>query len=222
MLQGFLQDEWVSESCSVLSDSLQSLGLYSPWNSPGQNTGVGSLCLLRGIFPIQGLNPGLPHCRQILYRLSQKGSPRILAWVAYPFSRRSSRPRNWTRVSCIAGGFFTKWAIREALLQNKAVQNPQADGWNASEPQQHLRVSANSWVSNPGQRSPEGRLSLSCFERSIPFSSLSPLPALTHFLYLWANPQESTPASPLTGRLSRLTLGVFSYSCLYTSTYNIS
>ena len=44
----------------------------------------------RGIFPIQGLNPGLPHCRQILYQLSHKGSPRILEWVAYPFSSRSS------------------------------------------------------------------------------------------------------------------------------------
>ena len=63
----------------------------------------------------QGSNPGLPHCRQILYQLSQKGSPRILEWVAYPFSSRSSWPRNQTRVSCIAGRFFTNWAIREAL-----------------------------------------------------------------------------------------------------------
>ena len=54
------------------------------WNSTGQNTGVGSLYLLQGIFPIQRLNPGLPHCRQILYQLSHKGSPRILEWLAYP------------------------------------------------------------------------------------------------------------------------------------------
>ena len=58
-----------------MSDSLQPHGLYSPWNSPGQTTGVGSLSLLQGIFPTQGLNPGLPHCRQILYPLSHKGSP---------------------------------------------------------------------------------------------------------------------------------------------------
>ena len=64
-----------------------------------QNTGVGSLSLLQGIFPTQRLNPGLPHCRQILYQLTHQGSPRILEWVAYPFSRRSSRPRNQTRVS---------------------------------------------------------------------------------------------------------------------------
>ena len=89
-------------------------GLYSPWNSPGQNTGVGSLSILQVIFPTQGSVPGLPHCRRILYQLSHKGSPRILEWVAYPSSRGSSWPRNQTGVSCIAGGFFTNWAIREA------------------------------------------------------------------------------------------------------------
>ena len=96
-----------SESHSVVSDSLRPLGLYSLWDFPGQNTGVGSLFLLQGIFPTQGLNPGIPHCRQILYQLSHKGSPRILEWVAYPFSSRSSQPRNQTRISCIAGRFFT-------------------------------------------------------------------------------------------------------------------
>ena len=66
-----------SESDSALSDSLWSHGLYSPWNSPGQNTRVGSLSLLQGFFPTQELNPGLLHCRQILYQLSHKGSPCI-------------------------------------------------------------------------------------------------------------------------------------------------
>ena len=64
-----------SESHSVMSDSLQPYGLYSSWNSPGQNTGVGSLSLLQGIFLTQGSNPGLQHCRQILYQLSHEGSP---------------------------------------------------------------------------------------------------------------------------------------------------
>ena len=81
-----------SESCSVVTDSLLPHGLYSLWNSPGQNTGVGSLSLLQGIFPTQRLNPGLPHCRQILYQLSHQGSPRILEWVPCPFSRGSPRP----------------------------------------------------------------------------------------------------------------------------------
>ena len=104
-----------SESSSVVSDSLWPHGLYSSWNSPGQNTGMGSLSLLQGISPTQGSNPDLPHCRQILYQVNHKGSPRILEWVAYLFSSGSSWPRNRTRVSCITGGFFTNWAIREAL-----------------------------------------------------------------------------------------------------------
>ena len=97
----------VTQSCLILCDHMD----YT-----GQNTGVGSLSLLQGIFPTQislteGLNPGLPHCRQILYQLGHQGSPRILEWVAYPFSSGSSQPRNRTRVSCIAGGFFTNWAM---------------------------------------------------------------------------------------------------------------
>ena len=98
---------------SVMSNSLQPHGLYSPWTSPGQNIGVDSLSLLQGIFSTQESNPGLPHCRQNLYQLSHKGSPSILERVAYPFSSGSSWPRNWIRVSCIAGKFFTSWAIRE-------------------------------------------------------------------------------------------------------------
>ena len=97
--QHFMSKE--SESCSVVSDSWRPHGLYSPWNSLGQNTGVSSCSLLQGMFLIQGLNPGLLHCRCILYQLSRKGSPRILEWVAYPFSSRSSQPRNRTGVSCI-------------------------------------------------------------------------------------------------------------------------
>ena len=110
--------------------------LYSPWNSLSQNTRVGSLSLLQEIFPTQGLKPGLPHYRQILYQLSHKGSPlsevaqlcltlcnpmdcslrgssilgifqaRVLGWVAISFSRGSSRPRNQTWVSCIANRCF--------------------------------------------------------------------------------------------------------------------
>ena len=159
-----------------MSDSLRLHGLYSPWNSPGQNTGVGSLSLLQGIF--QGLNPGIEHrsptlqvdslpaeppgkpkntgvgslshlqrilltqelnwgllhCRQILYQRSYQGSPIegvkvaqscltlcnpmdytvhgilqaiILEWVAVPFSRGFSQPRDQTQASHIAGRFFT-------------------------------------------------------------------------------------------------------------------
>ena len=82
-------------------------------NSPGKNIGVGCHALLQGIFTIQGSNPGPSHCRQILYGLSHRGSPRILEWVTHPFSRGSSQPRNRTRVSCTAGRFLTSWATRE-------------------------------------------------------------------------------------------------------------
>ena len=103
----------MSEGRSVESDSLQPHGLYTPWNSPGQSTRVGSLSLLQGIFPTQGLNPGLLHYWRILYQPSHKGRPGTLEWVACP-SPVSSRPRNRTGVSCIADRFFTSWALRKA------------------------------------------------------------------------------------------------------------
>ena len=106
----FLQRKWKMPNCVWLFVTPWTDG---PWNSPGQNTGVGSFSLLQGIFPTQGLSPGLLHCWQILYQLSHKRSPKILEWVAYPFSSGSSWPRNRTRVSCIAGGFFTNWATRD-------------------------------------------------------------------------------------------------------------
>ena len=153
-------------------------------DSPDQNTGVGSLSFLQGIFPTHGLNPGLLHCRRILYQLSHNGNPRILEWVAFPFSSpgidlpnpgiepgspalqvdslpakpqgklkntgmvayplssRSSQPRNWTRVSCIAGGFLTSWAIREAANVTLNQQNSRdvinTPGWEHQQPRDFL------------------------------------------------------------------------------------
>ena len=89
--------------------------------SPGKNTGVDCHILLQGIFPTQGSNPGLPHCRRILYQLSHKGIPRILEWVAYPFSRGSSWPRSQTGFSCIAGRFFISWDARKAVWTTAAA-----------------------------------------------------------------------------------------------------
>ena len=80
-IKAWNQPQWIvnttkheSESHTVVSDSLWPHGLYSPWNSPGQNTGLGILSPFQGIFPIQGLNPGLLRCRRILYQLSYQGS----------------------------------------------------------------------------------------------------------------------------------------------------
>ena len=72
----------VTQLCLTLCHPMD----YTVYGSPDQNTEVGSLSVFQGIFPIQGSNLGLPHCWWILYQLSHKGSPRILEWVAYPFS----------------------------------------------------------------------------------------------------------------------------------------
>ena len=114
LLARTLQSE--SESWSVISHSLWPHGLYGPWNSAGQNTGVRSHSLLQGIFPTQEPNMGLLHCRRILYQLSYQGSPGKLEWVAISSSRGSSRPGIETAsfVSpALAGGFFTTttWEI---------------------------------------------------------------------------------------------------------------
>ena len=82
----------VAQSCPTLLDpmdcSLPGSSVHE--DSSSKNTGVGCHALLQEIFPTQGSNPGLPHCRQILYHLKHQGSPRILEWVVYPFSRGTS------------------------------------------------------------------------------------------------------------------------------------
>ena len=89
-----------SESHSAVPNSLRPIHC-SPWDSPGQNTGIGSRSLLQWVYPTQGSNPGLPPCRQILYHLSHQGSPGVLEWVAYPFSSRSSwQVSNWGLLHC--------------------------------------------------------------------------------------------------------------------------
>ena len=94
------------ESHSIVSDSATPRTIQSmQFSRPEYRS---SLSLLQGIFPTQGSNRSLLHCRQILHQLSYQGSPRILERVVYPFSSRYSRPRNRTGVSCIAGRFFIK------------------------------------------------------------------------------------------------------------------
>ena len=94
-------------------------GLYSPWNAPGQNTGMGSCFLLQGIFPTQGLNPGLLHCRWIPYQLSHKGSPRILEWVAFPFLQWifPTQGSSWGLLHC-------RWILYQLSYQGIFVYTP--------------------------------------------------------------------------------------------------
>ena len=107
----------------VTSDSLRPHGPHSPWNSPGQNTRGGSCSLLQGVFPTQGSNQGLLHCRQILYQLNHQGSPRKLEWVANPLFSISSWPRNWTRVFCTAGEFLAELLFSRIPYQKVIGKN---------------------------------------------------------------------------------------------------
>ena len=74
----------VTQSCPTLCDHMDCR------NSPGQNTGVGSLSLLQGIFPTQGSNPGLLHCRLILYQLSHKERPEYIK-AAYKLIKKKKK-----------------------------------------------------------------------------------------------------------------------------------
>ena len=126
-----------SESCSVMFDSFRPRGLYSLWNSPGQNTGVCSLSLPQGIFPTQGLNSDLPHCRQILYYLSYQGTEKAMAphsstlawkipWMEEPGRLQSMGSlrvgHDWaTSLSCIGEGNGNP-------LQCSCLENPRDEG----------------------------------------------------------------------------------------------
>ena len=87
--------------------------LYSPWNSPGQNIGVGSLSLLQGIFPTQGSNPGLPHCGWIPYQLNHKGSPRILSNLSLLQRIFPTQESNWGLLLC-------RWILYQLRYQGSA------------------------------------------------------------------------------------------------------
>ena len=111
----------VIQSCPTPCNSMDCSppGSFVHGDSSGKNTRVGCHALLQGIFPTQGSNPGLPHCRYILYCPSHQGSPRILEWIAYPFSRGSSQSRDQNGASCIAGSqmsnhFFYQLSYQES------------------------------------------------------------------------------------------------------------
>ena len=123
-----LVSEWVSQSTSVVSDSLRPYRLYSPWHSPGQNTGLGSLSLLHGIFPTQESNPDLPHCRQIFYQLSHKGKPKntgvgslsLLQWI-FPIQESNRGLPHWRQILYQ----LSYQGIRENpyILQKRKIEN---------------------------------------------------------------------------------------------------
>ena len=133
----------VSQPCPTLCDpvdcSLPSSSVHA--YSPSKNNELVCQALLQGIFPTQGSNPGLPHCRWVFYRLSHQWSLWILEWVTYLFSRGSSWPKNLTKVSYIAVWFFSSWssAYLRLLVSLPAVLIPACD---SSSPAFHMMSSA--------------------------------------------------------------------------------
>ena len=123
----FIRDEvkWVIQSCLTLHDFMD----CSPWNSPGQNTGMGSLPLCQGIFPTQGSNPGLPQCRWILYQLSYQGSPGM--------NRSWNKLTSWT-----TGSKFGWWVKNKSRDINTVERSPFSDKKNP----EHI-CSERSWAS---------------------------------------------------------------------------
>ena len=114
------------------ADSLSYVWLFAtPWTLPGssvygdslgQNTGVGCHALLQGLFPTQGSNPGLLHCRWwVLYRLSHQRNPRILEWVTYPFSRK------WKSLTPVQL-FATLWTV--ACQAPLSMEFSRPEYWN--------------------------------------------------------------------------------------------
>ena len=107
---------FVTQSCPTLCDPMNCSppGSSAHGDSPGKNTGVDCHTLFQGIFPT--LDWTHVSCfAGVLYHLSHHRSQRVPEWVAYPFSRGSSRPRTWTGVACIAGRFFASWATRKPI-----------------------------------------------------------------------------------------------------------
>ena len=123
------------ESHSVVPNSLRPHGLYSPWNSLGQNTGVGSFSLLQGIFPTQELNWGLLHCKRILYQLSYQGSPnklhraRYCKIILFSFTEREYLWRNSFKISHICTWHYFLW-ITENFWWLKAQPKKWTQGIN--------------------------------------------------------------------------------------------
>ena len=107
----------VAQSCPTLCNSMDCSppGFSVLGDSSGMNTGVCCHAFLQRIFPTQVLNPGLPHCRQILYSLNYQGSPWIPEWVGYPFSRGIFPTQE------LNGGLWHCWQI---LHQLSSQENP--------------------------------------------------------------------------------------------------
>ena len=147
-----------SESCSVMSNSLWTHGLYSPWNSPGQNTGMGSYSLLQGIFLTQESNRGLLHCRQGLYQLSHQGSPREGQSLSQ-FPRRAVLKNVQTTGLLHSSPMIVKLCLKSfklgfSITWTKNIQVFKLDLGKAEEPEIKLPTFTGSWRKQGNSRKP--------------------------------------------------------------------
>ena len=111
-----------SESHSVGPDSASPWTIqYSSWNSPGQNSGVGSLSLLQGIFPTQGLNPGLSHGRKILYQPSHKTNSKLAYRQTYVCEKSLSPVRLCDPTDCSPPGSSVHGIFQSKILEWVAI-----------------------------------------------------------------------------------------------------
>ena len=129
----------VTQSCLTLQPrGLSPIRLLCPWDFPGKNTGVGCRSLLQGIFPTQGLNPGLLHCRQILYCVSHQSwesnagssamtpyalNPCLLLSTCWPEGRFLG-PLEW-----VAHPFSVSYILSPDCQHHLALQLPRSIGW---------------------------------------------------------------------------------------------
>ena len=117
-------------------------------NSPGKNTGVGSHSLLRGIFPTQGLNLGLPHHRQVLYHLSHQGSPCIHPAAAAAAAKSlQSCPTLCDPRDGSPPGFSIPGILQARTLEWVAISFSRALKWKVKgKPLSHVRLFATPWT----------------------------------------------------------------------------
>ena len=137
-----------SETHSVLSDSMWPHRLYSPWNSPGQNTGMDSCSFLQGIFPTQGQNPGPSHCRQILYQLSYQG----LYIISKNFFKSHNKGHTFPGIGG-GVGLVTKSCPTLATSWTGACQPPLSMGFSKQEYWSGLPVPSPGDLLGPGVES---------------------------------------------------------------------
>ena len=150
VLRSYMLHEKWKWSHSVVSDSLRFRGLsptrlLRPWGFPGKNSGVGCHFLLQGIFHTQGLNPGLPHCRQMLYPLSHKGSP-ICCMVRLK-KREKNKVGNFHVVQCESSALSLPRALVQSLVGE--LRSCKLCGWPKKEKRKKDRSGSSGMDSGP-------------------------------------------------------------------------